>query len=200
MAATKWNQDLNAGEHWWADINLKNDAGANRPINNHTLASCIKRHYKAVKTKEAIKIEVLNGLAGQIKLSLTATQTSNLKFGKWLYDVELTDQRGSVVSITGDGSGAEAVAVIDTATGAISGITVVKGGTGYTAPPVITITDIRSVNAPEVNGSGATATATIADGVVTGITVTAGGINYVEQPKERVIEGIITIRPEVTDI
>ena len=103
MAATKWNQDLNAGENWWADINLKNAAGANRPIPNHTLASCIKRHYKAVNTKEAMKLEVLNAASGQIKLSLTATQTSNLKFGKWLYDVELTDQRGSVVTITGDG-------------------------------------------------------------------------------------------------
>ena len=198
MAATKWNQDLNAGENWMADINLKNSAGANRPINNHTLASCVKRHYKAVNTKEAIKIEVLNAASGQIKLSLTAAQTTNLKFGKWLYDVELTDQRGSVVTITGDGSGAEAVAVVNSS-GAISGITVVKGGTGYTGA-VITITDIRSVTAPEVNGSGATATATIAGGIITGITVTAGGINYVEQTKERVIEGIITIRPEVTDI
>ncbi len=199
MAATKWNQDLNAGENWMADINLKNSAGVNRAIPNHTLASCIKRHYKAVNTKEAMKLEVLNATSGQIKLSLTSTQTTNLKFGKWLYDVELTDQRGSVVTITGDGSGAEARAVVNGATGAISGITVVKGGTGYTSATVA-IADTRSVTAPEVNGSGATATATIAGGIITGITVTAGGINYVEQTKERVIEGIITIRPEVTDI
>ena len=198
MASTKWNQDLNAGENWWADINLKNAAGANRPIPNHTLASCIKRHYKAVTTKEAMKLEVLNAASGQIKLSLTATQTTNLKFGKWLYDVELTDQRGSVVTITGDGSGAEARAVVNSS-GAVSGITVIKGGTGYTTATVA-IADTRSVTAPEVNGSGATATATVAGGIITGITVTAGGINYVEQTKERVIEGIITIRPEVTDI
>ena len=48
MASVKWNQDLNAGENWWTDLNLKNTAGANRNITNHTLASQIKRHYKSV--------------------------------------------------------------------------------------------------------------------------------------------------------
>ena len=49
MASVKWNQDLNAGENWWTDLNLKNTAGANRNITNHTLASQIKRHYKSVE-------------------------------------------------------------------------------------------------------------------------------------------------------
>ena len=40
MAATKWNQDLNAGENCWADFNLKSgDGSTNRNITDHTLAS-----------------------------------------------------------------------------------------------------------------------------------------------------------------
>ena len=60
--------------------------------------------------------------------------------------------------------------------------------------------DRPNIPAGDVRGSGATATTTITDGVVTAITVTAGGINFVAQPVERVIDGIITIRPEVTAI
>ena len=78
-----------------------------------------------------MKLEVLNAASGQIKLSLTATQTSNLKFGKWLYDVELTDQRGSVVTITGDGSGAECTVTVN-ADQQVGSVVVTNQGSGYT--------------------------------------------------------------------
>ena len=175
MASTKWNQDLNAGENWWADFNLKSgDGSTNRNITDHTLASQIKRHYKSVSTKADFRIKVVDATQGNIQMYLTAAQTSALKFGKWVYDVELTDRRGSKITIAGDGSGAKAV---------------------------VTVEDDRpNIPAGDVRGSGATATTTITDGVVTAITVTAGGINFVAQPVERVIDGIITIRPEVTAI
>ena len=200
MASTKWNQDLNAGENWWADINLKSaDGNTNRNITGHTLKSQIKRHYKSISTKEEITIRVMDESVGQVQLYLTAAQTSNLKFGKWIYDVELTDRRGSKVTI-GDGTNAKAVSTVAT-DGSISAITVTKGGSGYTEAPTVTVEDDRpTIPDGDVRGSGATATATITDGVVTEITVTAGGSNFVAQPVERVIDGIITIRPEITKI
>ena len=151
MASVKWNQDLNAGENWWTDLNLKNTAGANRNITNHTLASQIKRHYKSVAAKETIAITVVNYGTGNIQMRLTDKQTSNLKNGKWIYDVELTDRSGSVVAFSGGG------------------------------------------------GSGATAVSTVGtDGTITAVTVTAGGTGYVAQDVERVIDGTISIRPEIT--
>lgn len=200
MASTKWNQDLNAGENWWADINLKSaDGNTNRNITGHTLKSQIKRHYKSVSTKEEITIRVMDEDSGQVQLYLTAAQTSNLKFGKWIYDVELTDRRGSKVTI-GDGTNAKAVSTVAT-DGSISAITVTKGGSGYTEAPTVTVEDDRpTIPDGDVRGSGVIATATITDGVVTEITVTDGGSNFVAQPVERVIDGIITIRPEVTVI
>ena len=50
-------------------------------------------------------------------------------------------------------------------------VTLVSGGTGYTAP-VVTITDAYGM------GTGADATATVAGGVITGITVNAPGSGY----------------------
>ena len=193
MAAVKWNQDVNAGQDWMADINLVLSNGNMRDITNHTLASQVKRHYKSVNIKENITIMVMNFATGNIRLLLSAAQTSNLKNGKWLYDVELTDRRGSKVTLGGDGSGAEAVATVST-DGTISAVTVTKGGSGYTTATV-TIEDTRGESA---TGSGATATATIENGIVTVITVTNGGSNYSLQKKDRVIEGIFNVKPEIT--
>jgi hypothetical protein len=71
------------------------------------------------------------------------------------------------------GSGALANAAIS-GTGQINRITVTNGGTGYTAPPRVTISG--------GGGSGATATATINLGVVTNITITNGGAGYTSDP------------------
>lgn len=90
MAAVKWNQDVNAGQNWMADINLLNTDGTGRDITGHTLASQVRRHYKSVSAKEVITIQVMDATTGNVRLMLSPAQTTNLKFGKWLYDVELT--------------------------------------------------------------------------------------------------------------
>jgi hypothetical protein len=57
---------------------------------------------------------------------------------------------------------------------AVSGATIVGGGSGYTAAPTVTIVG--------GGGTGATATATLTGDVVTGITITAGGSGYTTAP------------------
>jgi hypothetical protein len=91
MASTKWNQDINAGEDWTASLILSYASSVARDLTGFTIDSKIKRHYKSVNTKETILVTVVDATAGSIKLSLTNTQTSNLKSGKYLYDVELTE-------------------------------------------------------------------------------------------------------------
>ena len=90
MASTKWNQDINAGEDWVTTLILSYSNGTARDLTGYTIASKIKRHYKSVSHKETIAVTILNATAGEIKLALTNTQTSALRYGKWLYDVELT--------------------------------------------------------------------------------------------------------------
>jgi hypothetical protein len=61
--------------------------------------------------------------------------------------------------------------------GALTGITVVEGGSGYVSP-IITITS--------GGGSGATAEATVVDGVITSVSVTNGGSGYTSIPNVNV--------------
>jgi len=91
MPATKWNQDINAGQDWMANINLLiADGTANRDITGQTLSSEVRRHFKSVSPKTSVNIMVNDASQGLITLSLTNAQTSLLKNGKYVYDVELT--------------------------------------------------------------------------------------------------------------
>ena len=89
MATVKWNQDVNAGTDWMADINILNDDGTPRDLTDHTFESLIKRHYKSVNST-VIEVTIVTASVGNIQLRLTSTQTSALKSGKYLYDLEST--------------------------------------------------------------------------------------------------------------
>ncbi|MBO1326050.1 DUF3383 domain-containing protein [Acetobacter sp. TBRC 12305] len=80
------------------------------------------------------------------------------------------------------GTGATATATLEGES--ISALTITAGGTGYTAPPLVTLDG--------GGGTGATATATVAGGVVTGLVVTAGGSGYTAAPT-------VTITPAGAD-
>jgi len=68
----------------------------------------------------------------------------------------------------------KAFAQAKVASGALTKISVISGGAGYSVPPAVTVVG--------GGGTGAAATATIARGVVKGITVTAAGQGYVAPP------------------
>jgi len=89
----KWNQDFNAGQTWITDFTLLNPNGTPRSVIGNTFQSSLKRHYKSVNAT-TILVEVLDASTGNIKLSLTDTQTTALIGGKYLYDVEMTDTEG----------------------------------------------------------------------------------------------------------
>ncbi len=80
----------------------------------------------------------------------------------------------AVVSLSGGGgSGAEASATVDPKTGAVTGITVTSPGSGYTAPPDVTITS------PGITPTtAAAATAAISLGVVKSIAVNEAGFGF----------------------
>jgi len=73
----------------------------------------------------------------------------------------------------GGGSGASATATLN----GVTGITVVTGGSGYSANPTVAMTP-----APGGTGTGATATAIVSGGVITSITLVNPGSNYLVAP------------------
>lgn len=92
MPATKWNLDINAGQDWMAAINLLTpDGTVNRNITGHTLESKVRRHHKSVAPIATVTVVVVDAATGSLTLSLSNVQTSLMKNGKYVYDVEMTN-------------------------------------------------------------------------------------------------------------
>ncbi len=70
------------------------------------------------------------------------------------------------------GSGASGTVTV--ATGTVTGVTIVNGGTNYTASSPVQFTG--------GGGTGATGTVTVSNGVVTGVTITNAGTGYTTSP------------------
>lgn len=76
-------------------------------------------------------------------------------------------------------NGVSAIATATISGGAVTGITISNGGSGYTTAPTVNFYGGGSV----VNGgTKARATATVTNGVVTGITINNGGSGYTSAP------------------
>lgn len=79
----------------------------------------------------------------------------------------------AVTIISGGGTGAEAAAVVDPKTGAISSILVTSPGSGYTSAPLVTITA-----AGNTQTANAAATSVISLGVIESIAVNESGFGF----------------------
>ncbi|KMQ58577.1 hypothetical protein ACM46_21255 [Chryseobacterium angstadtii] len=83
-------------------------------------------------------------------------------------------------------TGTPAVATATVSGGAVTGVTLTNGGSGYTSPPTVNFYAGGSI----VNGgTKARATATVSGGVVTGITINNGGTGYTSAPTVTVSGG-----------
>ena len=183
MGATTWNQDINAGSDWNATLELLNDNKSKRDLTGCTLASKAKRHYTSA-AYQTIGVEITQPGTGGLKASLTDAQTTIMKSGKYLYDVELTAP--SILKVT-----------LDVANADFSVDEVITGGTSeatgiVTHASVDAVAGITDVKFKIISGIFA-GTETI-----TGTTNTATMVSLASGDTERVIQGVITIRPEVT--
>lgn len=121
--------------------------------------------------------------------SITFTQSTTFDSGDSLKRMrcEVTDKNGTTNSfmMSGAGSGATAGTVTYSA-GAVTGVPVSAGGSGYTVPPRVTLTG--------GGGSGAVAVATInSSGVVTAVTVVNGGTGYTSAPTATFVTNICEV-------
>jgi len=179
MASTIWNQNLNAGEEWTASIVLADAAGLPRSLRGTSFTSQIRRHHKSANAKTTIAITIEDAPAGQMGFKLTEAQTTELKDGRYIYDVEMNNAPTLTVS---DQSGS--YIVDETITGGTSGAT----GTvlDHTGSVVTYATSTGTFSLSEqITGSNGGVTATVVSANLLG-------------RKERVIEGTIEMRPEVT--
>lgn len=87
--ATKANLVIDQGATFSADLDITDENGDTINLAGYTASSQIRKWYTSSKFVEFSTS--VNGDIGIITLSLTANQTSSLTAGRYVYDVEITD-------------------------------------------------------------------------------------------------------------
>lgn len=79
-------------------INLTDDlTNESMNVSGYTVRSQMRRSYYSANASATIVCSVTDAANGEITMSLAASNTSNIKAGRYLFDLETVD-RGGVVS------------------------------------------------------------------------------------------------------
>jgi hypothetical protein len=95
--AIKANLVVDQGATFTATIDLTDAAGAIFNLLNYTVAAQMRKNY-ASSTATAFTASH-TGATGKINLSLSSNTTGALEPGRYLYDVEITSQGGTVTRV-----------------------------------------------------------------------------------------------------
>ena len=88
------NLAIDQGTTYSVTIQVADDTGVARDLTNYTGRAQLKRSYYT-NTNTAFSVNISN-LTGEVTLSLTSTQTSALKAGRYVYDLELVSSANVV--------------------------------------------------------------------------------------------------------
>lgn len=82
------NLSIDQGTSYSVTIEVTDDTGTPRNLSGYTARSQMRRSYYT-NSNVSFMANIFNPAEGEITLSLTNTQTSNLRQGRYVYDVEL---------------------------------------------------------------------------------------------------------------
>lgn len=95
--ATKANLVIDQGSTYSVTLDLTDENGDVINLDNYVANSQVRKWYTS-STPAATFTTTINASSGELTLSLSANQTSNLVAGRYVYDVEL-DQNGVISRI-----------------------------------------------------------------------------------------------------
>jgi len=79
-------------------IDVTDSNGDSINLSGYTVAGQIRKSYSSL-TSVSFTAAVTNTSTGEVTISLTSTQTNDMKAGRYLYDVEMTSSGGTVTRI-----------------------------------------------------------------------------------------------------
>jgi hypothetical protein len=87
--ATISNLYIDSGTTFSAIITVNNSNGTPVNLTGYSVAAQLRKSYGSTNA-HTFTSSVYDGSSGKIQISLTATQTSAIKAGRYLYDIEIT--------------------------------------------------------------------------------------------------------------
>ena len=93
------NLFIDQGSTFSTSVNVKNDDETAFDLTNHTAAAQIRKSYSS-STATDFTVSIADPPSnGQLDCSLTATQTAALEEGRYVYDIEVTNDTGVVTRV-----------------------------------------------------------------------------------------------------
>lgn len=93
---------INAGSDFSQTFNVENTSNSPLNLTGYTGSSLMKKHSASLRTIASFQVSFPDRINGQVALSLGSSITSNLKSGRYCYDILLND--GSIKTRIIEGS------------------------------------------------------------------------------------------------
>jgi len=98
--ATVQNIYIDQGSTFTLSLNVTDQFGDIKDLSDYTVTGQIRKSYYS-STAVDFDAEASLPLEGEITISLTSTQTNNLKAGRYVYDVEIASELETIRVVEG---------------------------------------------------------------------------------------------------
>ena len=88
--ASIYNLAIDQGTTFSATIQVNDDTGSDRNLTGFTGRSQLRRSYSPTSNVQ-FAVTIDNPSNGEVVISLTSAKTANLKYGRYVYDIELVE-------------------------------------------------------------------------------------------------------------
>jgi hypothetical protein len=90
---------VDQGSTFETNLDLVADDGTSINLTNYIFSGQIRKSYYSNNATANLTITVTDAANGNLNLSLNAATTTNIKAGRYLYDVKMTDTANTVTRI-----------------------------------------------------------------------------------------------------
>ena len=90
------NINIDQGASFTAQLQLDDPNGNPIDISTYTIAAQLRKNYASINS---VSFTASGNSSGTIVLSMTANTTSSIAYGRYVYDIRLTDGSGAVVRV-----------------------------------------------------------------------------------------------------
>lgn len=90
---------IDQGASFSTVLTLTNDDNSAINLTSHTFVSQIRKSYYSVNPTANLTVVVENAANGVVRMSIDAANTANIKPGRYLYDLKMTDEANTTIRI-----------------------------------------------------------------------------------------------------
>jgi hypothetical protein len=80
--------DLDQGTTFNLDIVVKNDDGSRINVAGYTFSSSMRKSFYSSSVTANLTVAVINAANGDVRFSLNAASTANIKAGRYVFDIK----------------------------------------------------------------------------------------------------------------